>query len=84
VIGEIWKQRKRSFLKMICRVDNDEIFSLTQLKMWDWIKNKEKLIDFTYLQWCIEPKKCLKFLERSKYRKCKLGMRMDFKTVSFV
>jgi len=67
VVGEIWKQRNLIIFKN-GRVDSSEIFSLAQLKAWSWLSSKESLVDFSYAQWCMEPKECLKSIKKDKIR----------------
>ena len=46
------------------RVDQLEIFMMTQLKVWSWITNKEILPNFTYYQWCMDPMSCPKQIKK--------------------
>lgn len=41
------------------RVDNSEIFTLDQRKAWSRLTSKESLAEFTYVQWCLNPRDCL-------------------------
>ena len=49
------------------KVDHIEIFTLAQLKAWSWVTSKEILAMFTYAQWCIDPKFCLKSCGVGRY-----------------
>jgi len=46
------------------RVDYYEIFTLPQLKVWSWLTSKVKGVSFTYSQWCMDPKACLKTIKK--------------------
>jgi len=43
-------------------VDDEEIFSLAQLKGWLWLKYKWTRISFSYSDWYFSPLKCLQSL----------------------
>jgi len=46
------------------KIDSIEIFSLAQLKVWSWITSKDKLTNFSYPQWCLEPMECLRAIRK--------------------
>jgi len=45
-------------------VDCVEIFTLAQLKMWSWLTNKERLANFAYPQWCLNPIEYFKSIKK--------------------
>jgi len=63
VVGEIWKQRNLVIFEN-GRIDYYEIFTLTKLKAWSWLTSKVKDVSFTYVQWCMDPKTCLKTIKK--------------------
>jgi len=58
IVSEIWNHRN----KMVFNdgvVDNEEIFSLAELKGWLWLKYKGMRNSFSYSDWYLSPLKCL-------------------------
>jgi len=60
IIGEIWNHRNMMVFKNEC-VDLVEVFTVVQRKTWSWIMVKERLVDFSYSDWCLEPLCCMKY-----------------------
>jgi len=44
-----------------------EVSSLIQRKIWSWITVKERLSDFSYLDWCLEPIYCMRYLKKMMF-----------------
>ncbi|KAK7342257.1 hypothetical protein VNO80_25202 [Phaseolus coccineus] len=40
-------------------VDLVEVFTVVQRKTWSWVTVKERLADFSYSDWCLEPLCCM-------------------------
>jgi len=59
VVGKIWKQKNRVIFEK-SKVDHFEVFRLAQLKVCSCVTSKERLVIFTYAQWCIDLKSCFK------------------------
>lgn len=59
IVWEIWKQRDEVVFNNAL-VDGVEIFSLAQLKGWQWAKLKNFGISFSLLDWLMFPEQCLK------------------------
>jgi len=47
IVEEIWKHRNG----VIRKVDPDEIFGLTQVTVWVWMKHKIPSVNFSYSDW---------------------------------
>ena len=45
------------------RVDLVEVFTVVQRKTWSWVTVKEKLVVFSYSNWCMEPLCCMRYLK---------------------
>jgi len=45
------------------RVDNIGVFAVAERKVWAWITSKEKDVQFTYSDWCLEPMVCMKSIK---------------------
>jgi len=63
IIGEIWKHRNGCIFKND-RVDHVEVFTIAQMKVWSWLLTKEHVIDFSYLDWCLKPLECMRYIRK--------------------
>jgi len=61
IIGEIWNHRNRVVFKN-GRVDLVEVFTMVQRKTWFWVTVKEKLANFSYSNWYLQPLCCMRYL----------------------
>jgi len=37
---------------------------VAQKKSWSWVTAKESLANFSYLDWCLDPMCCMKYLKK--------------------
>ena len=61
IVSEIWNHRNKVVFKGGV-VDHKEIFYLTQLKNWLWLKYKRSTISFSFSDWNFLPLRCLQSL----------------------
>ena len=61
LLGEIWKHKNMRVFRNE-RADYLEIFVVVQRKTWVWIK--EKFVEFSYSEWCMEPLECMKYVKK--------------------
>jgi len=62
IVSEIWNHWNMVVFEN-GRVDLVEVFTVVQRKSWSWVTVKEKLVDFSYLDWCLEPHCCMRYLK---------------------
>ena len=61
-MSEVWNHRNRVVFEN-GRVDLVEVFTVVQRKTWSWVTVKEKLVVFSYSDWCLEPLYCMRYLK---------------------
>jgi len=61
IIWGIWNQRNKSIFRQ-GKIDCEEIWCITQLSTWTWMKNKKPGVMFSYLEWCLSLVRRLKTL----------------------
>ncbi|KAK8470303.1 hypothetical protein PHAVU_004G108700, partial [Phaseolus vulgaris] len=61
IVSEIWNHRNNVVFKN-GRVDLVEVFTMVQRKIWSWVTVKERLVDFSYSYWCLEPLYCMSYM----------------------
>jgi len=61
-VSEIWNHRNRVVFENGW-VDLVEVFTVVQRKTWSWVTVKEKLVVFSYSDWCLEPHCCMRYLK---------------------
>jgi len=59
IVSELWSQRNKIIFNNGV-VDSKEIFCLTQLKCWSWLKHIEPNFYVSYPELCLCPLKCIK------------------------
>ena len=62
IVSQIWNHRNRVVFEN-GRVDPVEVFTVAQRKTWSWVTVKEKLVVFSYSDWCLEPQCCMRYLK---------------------
>lgn len=62
IVSEIWNHRNRVVFEN-GRVDLVEVFTVAQRKTWSWVTVKEKLVVFSYSDWCVGPLCCMRYLK---------------------
>ena len=59
IIWNIWNHRNKIVFKQ-GKVDPEEIFTLSQLNAWTWMKYKVPNVHFSYNDWNLCPIECIK------------------------
>lgn len=65
VVWCIWEQRNHIIFRQGV-VDVEEIFLMTQLKFWQWLKHKVGSFDYSFSNWNLYPFLCLKSLSKGQ------------------
>ena len=63
IVWSIWKHRNRVIFNQ-AKVDAEEIFTMTQVQSWVWMKHKEKKVKFSFSDWILSPLTCVNMVTR--------------------